>query len=120
MNPTPRGAAADDKESIAPRPSFFGGTAIPSYAFGLVFSSELSVLCVSALSFCRFRSCFLTSSLPYSSPLLNFPHALSASGPAPGQHPPPPHQIPRPRLRPRSTHQSLRRPSPRSRLVSLL
>jgi hypothetical protein len=50
MNPVPRGAAADDMESIALRPSLFSSTAIPGCALGVLFSSELCELCV--VSFC--------------------------------------------------------------------
>src|SRR5580698_5691405 len=132
MNLAPRGAAADDKESIALRPSFLplfifrcsaGLLSQPSWFSLLLRTLRALRLCVifsdagnaPYSNLCRFASmlcCFLL--------LLNFPHAFSASLPAPRQHPPPPHQIPRPRLGPRSPHQPLRRPRPRPRLGPLL
>src|SRR5260370_5678805 len=135
MNLAPRGAAADDKESIALRPSFFGvrklsfrfyDPTLPPNSARITDASPPLSSRPKARVFCgprrrnRGEICTqlrpLRSSLLCFSPLLNFPHVLSASGPEPGQHSPPPHQISRPHLRPRSANQPFPRTRPRPRL----
>src|SRR6267378_5793997 len=138
MNLAPRGAAADDKESIALRPSFLGvrklsfrfyDLTLPPNSARITDASPPLSSRPEARVFCgsqwRDRGEISTqlrplrSSLLCFSPLLNFPHVLSASGPAPRQHSPPPHQISRPRLSSRSPHQPFRGTRPRSHVGPL-
>src|SRR5882672_6486171 len=138
MNLAPRGAAADDKESIALRPFFFGvrklsfrfyDPTLPPNSARITDASPPRSSRPKARVFCgpqwrnRGEICTqlrpLGSSLLCFSPLLNFPHVLSATGPAPRQYSPPPHQIARPHLRSRSPHQPFRRTRPRSHVGPL-